>query len=86
MYMDGRVRLYESTRWITINLKSQFFFSSSSSFAGQREGSVGAHSIPEFLNPEEDIPQRRMMREDLDLTGTIEDDIILLNEPKEPCH
>jgi hypothetical protein len=38
---------------------------------------VGADSVPEFLEFEEDVPQRGMMCEDLDLARTVKQNIIL---------
>jgi hypothetical protein len=37
----------------------------------------GHYSIPEFLEAEEDVPQRAMMCEELDLSGAVEEDVFV---------
>ena len=51
MYIEGRVRVYESTRWITINCVSVSTCHFNPCGPGKR-----AYSIPQFLEFEEDIP------------------------------
>jgi hypothetical protein len=38
---------------------------------------VGEYSIPKFLKTEEDIPQRSVVCEELDLAGAVEENIIV---------
>jgi hypothetical protein len=37
----------------------------------------GQYSIPDFLEAEEDVPQRAMMCEELDLSGAVEEDVVV---------
>lgn len=43
------------------------------------------YSVSHFLNSHEDLPQRPMMREELDLAGAIEKYIILFKTPPYPA-
>ena len=38
---------------------------------------VGEYSIPKFLKPEEDVPQRCVVCKELDLAGAVEEDIVV---------
>jgi hypothetical protein len=78
MYMDGCVSTYESVRCSTTSYNK---FSVSTQSGTQQLGVVThqgrADSVPELLKTEEDISERAMMREKLDLAWAVEDNIII---------
>lgn len=43
------------------------------------------YSVSQFLNSHEDLPQRTVMREELDLAGAIEKNIIFFKNPPHPA-
>lgn len=42
---------------------------------GRKKG--GEYSVPEFLEAEEDVAERGVVREKLDLAGAVEEDVVV---------
>ncbi len=75
MYIDGRVRQYESVRWRTTSCYEFHIVSACRSEDEMLDGRT--NPISKSLDSKKDISQRRMMRKDLDLARAIEENVVL---------
>jgi hypothetical protein len=68
-YNDGRESMMESVRCTTTSCKVLA--------PNCKLWVVGEYSIPKFLEAEEDVPQRCVVCEELDLAGAVKEDIVI---------
>ena len=74
-YSDGCVRQNESARFRATSWRREVMLVRARKEG--RKGAVGADSIPELLDPEEDVAQRGVVREQLDLAGAVKEHVIV---------
>jgi hypothetical protein len=68
-YNDGRESMIESVRCTTTSWQVLA--------PNCKVWVVGEYSIPKFLKAEEDVPQRAVVCEELDLAGAVEENIVV---------
>jgi hypothetical protein len=68
-YSDGRESMIESVRCTTTSWGVLA--------PNCRVWVVGEYSIPKFLKTEEDVAQRAVVREELDLAGAVEENVVV---------
>ena len=66
--------MYESVRWRATSCRERCI---SRALTVEDDRRVGADSVPELLYPEKDVSEGRMVCKQLNLPGTIEQNVVL---------